>query len=645
MATAGTRMLKAGFAFDTVIGVILVTLGAYGAKWVASPTFWQGVDPGSSGETVGNVRARKGAVRVRSPGKSVWRDVTGIEAVHQGDTVATGAGGVADLVLTRKDRLRIAPESLVVVDVAEAPATDQKPSEGFGGGWFSKVVNTIVENQKSDGVRPMAERTFIQVKKGSVAMVEPATPSAGKAKLQLEVGGKKFEAKAAQAVSVAANGQAKVASVDVAKAEQVETWAPPPAPSAPLATPKVESPVQGAVFAETSPVPFGWIPPDRAAISQIEIRQRGASRVLATRDFPGTGASLRLGRGEYEWRVRLRAQDSVEWSPWSDARTVTVVARMTKDEPVAVLQSKGGVPAQGRAALAARESWRETVAQARRLAAAPPPPKPAPVVRQGPSAEMLAAKAKAAADARQLAFAQAQARRKAQQEEAARRAAGLAQARATQAAEVQKRVAAEKKVRAALQTAVIAASLTRKVATEGKTAAFDPDKLDRIPVDIAWGTVPGAHSYRITVFQSGKQTRQEDVRMPKYGFDVKSVAETVGLEYEITALMADGSSVSGARSAIQVQLGAPTLVEPAPSTQLQAGQNSVFSWSRAALADRYELQVAQDDTFTSPLVAKNVTDNFEFITLPGAGNFFWRVRAQAGPVKSNWSKATRFQVK
>jgi hypothetical protein len=639
------RTIRAGFAFDTLIGVMMVTAGAYGARWVISPTFWQSVDPGPSGEPVGAVQVRKGAVRVRSAGKSIWRDVQEREMVRQGDTVATGANGVADLVLLRKDRLRIAPESLVVVDVADP---EEKPFElptGFGNGWFSKVINTVVENQKSDGVRPSAERTFLKVKKGSIAMVE-AAPTMGKAALQLEIGGKKVQAQKSQAISVTADGKAKIATVDTAKVEKIEAWAPSPPAREPLQGARIENPVQGAVFREGVPIPFGWAPPSRSAISQIELRQRPQGKVLAQREFPGTGASLRLAQGDYEWRVRLRPVDSETWTEWSESRVISVVKEIKKDEPVAVLQSKGGVPLQGRAALAARQSWKETVAAAAAKARTPAPS--APVVAQKPAGlttEQLAARSKAAAEARAKAFAEAQARRKAMAEESAKRAQLAAQARAAQQAEVQKKIVAERKARAALQSAIIAASLSRQVAAQGKTAAFDPDKLDRIPVDIAWGSVPGAQSYKITVFRGGKPMRQEDVQIPKYSFDVKNAAETVGLEYEITAQMADGSTISGSRSQIQVSLGSPNLVEPSPASQVTASQNSVFSWSRVALADRYELQVAQEDSFASPVVAKAVSENFEFVTLSAPGPYFWRIRASAGAVKSNWSRPNRFTVK
>ncbi len=100
-----------------------------------------------------------------------------------------------------------------------------------------------------------------------------------------------------------------------------------------------------------------------------------------------------------------------------------------------------------------------------------------------------------------------------------------------------------------------------------------------------------------------------------------------------------------ALSALEVPpLVAPTLVAPADDATLPAAEVP-FEWTAVEGADTYHLHVATDADFNdlvvneAALTATTVTK-----TMPGDGDYYWRVRAENAAENGPWSEVWHFTV-
>jgi energy-coupling factor transporter ATP-binding protein EcfA2 len=93
-------------------------------------------------------------------------------------------------------------------------------------------------------------------------------------------------------------------------------------------------------------------------------------------------------------------------------------------------------------------------------------------------------------------------------------------------------------------------------------------------------------------------------------------------------------------------LAAPTLVSPANSGRVTAGQSVTFDWSDVANAASYTLQVSSTSAFTTTVLDRTVTASQVAAALTATGDRFWRVRAnRADGSPGTWSAVRSFRVK
>ena len=99
-----------------------------------------------------------------------------------------------------------------------------------------------------------------------------------------------------------------------------------------------------------------------------------------------------------------------------------------------------------------------------------------------------------------------------------------------------------------------------------------------------------------------------------------------------------------ALSALSPELVAPVLTAPADGATI-ATDEPLLDWAAVDGADTYQVQVAEDAAFN------NVVDNQPSVaatsataTLPGEGDYWWRVRARAGAEDGPWSEVWQFTV-
>ena len=99
-----------------------------------------------------------------------------------------------------------------------------------------------------------------------------------------------------------------------------------------------------------------------------------------------------------------------------------------------------------------------------------------------------------------------------------------------------------------------------------------------------------------------------------------------------------------ALSALSPELVAPTLLSPADNTTL-ATDEPVLTWSAVDGADAYQVQVAEDAAFNNVVVnLPSVATTTTAVTLPGEGDYWWRVRAKAAADSGPWSEEWQFTV-
>ena len=93
-------------------------------------------------------------------------------------------------------------------------------------------------------------------------------------------------------------------------------------------------------------------------------------------------------------------------------------------------------------------------------------------------------------------------------------------------------------------------------------------------------------------------------------------------------------------------LPAPSLLSPAVDARFSPGQTIVFDWSDVAGAARYTIQIASQDTFSSPTVNTTVSASIYLASTLPITRMWWRVRAiDASGRPGAWSEARRFEVK
>ena len=99
-----------------------------------------------------------------------------------------------------------------------------------------------------------------------------------------------------------------------------------------------------------------------------------------------------------------------------------------------------------------------------------------------------------------------------------------------------------------------------------------------------------------------------------------------------------------ALSALNVELVAPALIAPADGTTV-ATDTPQLAWSAVDGADAYQVQVSENAGFSAVIVNEpSVAGTTTTVTLPGDGDYWWRVRAKAGADNGPWSEIWQFAV-
>lgn len=123
-------------------------------------------------------------------------------------------------------------------------------------------------------------------------------------------------------------------------------------------------------------------------------------------------------------------------------------------------------------------------------------------------------------------------------------------------------------------------------------------------------------------------------------------ATTTALMYDSTyywRVKANGTNDTSAWSAIFsfTVLDVPVLLSPADNST-DISLNPELEWEAINGADKYIIEYATDNVFTTPLQLTSTTENIMLTSLPFGAQYFWHVKVIAGTDTSAWSATFNF---
>lgn len=182
------------------------------------------------------------------------------------------------------------------------------------------------------------------------------------------------------------------------------------------------------------------------------------------------------------------------------------------------------------------------------------------------------------------------------------------------------------------------------------------------PMPVSWMEVPAASGYRVVVSDSKKfDSSLLDLKVERNlaSIDLKENGEyyvkvaVLGPTGEIASEFSDMAALKYEKKYEKpVQVAKASL--PAPKLKLPPNGVSIvslndsqdpisFKWENTD-ADAYQLEIAADEGFEQIVFSTVTRENQTVVTKPiPKGRLYWHLRAQKGPVKSDWSPTFSFE--
>jgi len=171
------------------------------------------------------------------------------------------------------------------------------------------------------------------------------------------------------------------------------------------------------------------------------------------------------------------------------------------------------------------------------------------------------------------------------------------------------------------------------------------------PIALRFGAVEGASRYRAVLARDreGRDSVREALIQPGEDFQVAPEADGT---YYLSASSIDGYGLEGRLSQPRevvlrkvARAPVPAVAGPFDAAQLQATRTTI-SWQKVPGAARYQLQIASERNFSSPVADVDGIDGTSYAT--GAltmGSYFVRLRASEGDGKvGEWSAVSSFTI-
>ena len=168
-------------------------------------------------------------------------------------------------------------------------------------------------------------------------------------------------------------------------------------------------------------------------------------------------------------------------------------------------------------------------------------------------------------------------------------------------------------------------------------------RLERLPLQLAWPTLPGVQAWRVQLMDAEGQALQWDATATSPAF--VGAAELPDGAYRLRVRAVSASGLEGRDAEVPVLLAArpePPLLQ-APAAEAQQYAPSVgFAWTRSTDAARYRVQVADGVEFNAPRWDEVVADGTRWAVDLPEGVHHWRVASvRADGRQGPWSDVQR----
>jgi hypothetical protein len=174
-----------------------------------------------------------------------------------------------------------------------------------------------------------------------------------------------------------------------------------------------------------------------------------------------------------------------------------------------------------------------------------------------------------------------------------------------------------------------------------------PERIERLPLQLAWPTAGNAGRYRAQVLDVSAETPRLVLEAALAQSQVEWPDELPDGRYELRVRAADAQGLEG-RSASHVftldtQPVPPFPLRPRADERLEA-ESTTLAWARNPQAARYRLQIASEPGFAQPVLTRDDLTATELAAALPLGMWHWRVGSitadgDIGP----WGDVRRFE--
>jgi hypothetical protein len=155
-------------------------------------------------------------------------------------------------------------------------------------------------------------------------------------------------------------------------------------------------------------------------------------------------------------------------------------------------------------------------------------------------------------------------------------------------------------------------------------------RLERVPLRLAWRALDGASAYRAQVYPTGNA--EQLLLDGRFTTPAARWADLPDGRYVLVVRGVDGDGLEGldarAGFVLKARPEPPFVSEPADRARVY-GEAATFRWARSAAAARYRLQIAQHEDFAQPRVDASDLADAEYRAALPPGEYRWRVASIA----------------
>ncbi|MGZ3689297.1 MAG: hypothetical protein ACXVBW_13415 [Bdellovibrionota bacterium] len=628
------------------VASVLISLGLIGLRFVNDPKTWELLlHSGSEVHApVGSLLRQKGGVRHRPLDATLWHDVSeSTQKVATGDTVFTGADGVADLQLTGGSA-EILPNSLVVVEGGEAP------KRGLFG-----VVRTFFQGAQPSAVLAVNDGALhLSLKNRGESLDVRIRQKLYRISSESDAASAEVTAEAIRAqgsarlrVSEVREGEARE-SMEVREGEAlmftekgVRVGRVPFVTASPVAASVVAGqPVAGGAVAVT----FRWKWEDRSAKAFLEWKgtQNGV------RD-PGEDQSLsvELAEGAYRWRLVSRSQENPFASPWTDFRVVAMASPLPigPREGTAFQSTGGSAPV--------IFSWQKAA------------PDLSAELELGVNSEAPRTFA-GEPQGKELALSDGDYQWRTRVKDSSGQVSPWSEPRHFSVHAQLAAIALAPVPVAPVTVAppVVVAAPKPKPVVKAPAKIVKPDivilptlesadasasnrirsasDLNHLTVALRWKAIPGVKGYEVRIFKSGVRIQTLLSKDPTLVLSLTSFEQYA---YQVATVLPSGKSIESNQVPIRLQVLPPVLGVPKAGSVQPLSRELLMTWEKTSLTEFYRVQVSMQKDFSRPMVDEKLQENFFAILPKQMGLYFWRVKSVSHGHESDWTPSGTFTVK